>query len=496
MVMAVGLVALPKDRASAATVGTGVCAATVEGLTVTARSAPPMRCGILVTAGSGTFTVPDGVTNLLVEVLGGGGGGGNFGGGGGGEAVLLNGILANGVPGFAPNPAPTVSVAAGESFNVSVGAGGSGGNHLLASAPTNGGDSVFGSYVAKGGGAGGNYDPATGLGAAGAAGGSGGGGGPTAVAEENPAVVSGASGGISEPSSGGLGRDGGRGLGAKSNVNPGFPTSTGAYRTYLVGGGGGGPVAGSFPIARDVDATLSGRYAGGANFAPDLLEGGEGGRGVYLGVAEWVANSDQNLWPGWIGFGAGGGGGAAVSGTDPVTIGLAGNRADGGLYNGGGQENPPPYAVHSGDPETPKANTGQGGGGGGSANGLRKGSDGASGLVAIAWTPSGGGAGVPSAPTNVSGTPGNGSADVSWTAPDSDGGSAITDYGVEWSTDGGTTWNPASMCTGAATTCTVTGLRNGTDYVFHVSATNANGTGPWSDPSGTVRPGTGPNFTG
>lgn len=46
--------------------------------------------------------------------------------------------------------------------------------------------------------------------------------------------------------------------------------------------------------------------------------------------------------------------------------------------------------------------------------------------------------------------------------------------------------------------CAVTGLVDGTNCAFEVSATNANGTGPWSEPSGMVTPGgiVAPRFTG
>jgi len=145
-------------------------------------------------------------------------------------------------------------------------------------------------------------------------------------------------------------------------------------------------------------------------------------------------------------------------------------------------------------PQPGQVNTGQGGGGG---CGLTvSGGSGGSGIVIIAYTPGGGAAAVPGAPSGVSGTPGTGSADVTWTPPATDGGSAITGYSVEHSTDGGATWTPDAMCTGTTTTCIVSGLANGTDYVFQVSATNANGTGLWSDPSSTVTPGMVPQFTG
>ncbi len=90
---------------------------------------------------------------------------------------------------------------------------------------------------------------------------------------------------------------------------------------------------------------------------------------------------------------------------------------------------------------------------------------------------------VPGAPTGVTAQAGDGAAAVRWTAPASDGGRPISGYTVAVSP-------PAAGATVHvnATTASVTGLTNGTAYQFTVSATNAVGTGPASQPSAPVTP--------
>ena len=87
----------------------------------------------------------------------------------------------------------------------------------------------------------------------------------------------------------------------------------------------------------------------------------------------------------------------------------------------------------------------------------------------------------------MTGTPGNASAVVTWTAP-SDGGSPITKYTVTPFI--GTTAQTPTTVTGTppATSTTVGGLTNGTAYTFTVTATNAVGTGPASAASNPVTP--------
>ena len=95
---------------------------------------------------------------------------------------------------------------------------------------------------------------------------------------------------------------------------------------------------------------------------------------------------------------------------------------------------------------------------------------------------------VPSAPTNVTAASGNGEATVSWTTPVSDGGESIDGYIVTSSPDGLT-------CTAVApdTTCTITGLTNGTAYTFTVVASNNIGTSDPSSTSNSVTPAAGPS---
>ena len=87
---------------------------------------------------------------------------------------------------------------------------------------------------------------------------------------------------------------------------------------------------------------------------------------------------------------------------------------------------------------------------------------------------------LPTAPTNVSVLGGNATAALTWSAPTSDGGAALTSYIVSSVPAG-------HSCTTLPTTtsCTFSGLTNGTNYTFSVAATNRVGTGPSAVASAT-----------
>jgi hypothetical protein len=80
----------------------------------------------------------------------------------------------------------------------------------------------------------------------------------------------------------------------------------------------------------------------------------------------------------------------------------------------------------------------------------------------------------PSAPTLLPAAAGDGRVGLSWSAPANDGGSAITSYLAEAQPGG-------AYCFVGGTSCSISGLQNGTTYTFTVRAGNAVGLGPSSN---------------
>jgi hypothetical protein len=89
----------------------------------------------------------------------------------------------------------------------------------------------------------------------------------------------------------------------------------------------------------------------------------------------------------------------------------------------------------------------------------------------------------PPAPGSVASSASNSQVTLTWSPPSDDGGAAITDYLVEYATADSSTWLTYNDGTSAATSATITGLSNGQEYNFRISAVNSAGIG---DASGSV----------
>ena len=90
---------------------------------------------------------------------------------------------------------------------------------------------------------------------------------------------------------------------------------------------------------------------------------------------------------------------------------------------------------------------------------------------------------VPGAPTGLSATAsGTTAINLSWSAPGSTGGSAITGYKIEVSSNGGSSWtNLVANTSNTTTTYAHTGLTAGATRHYRVSAINTNGAGTASN---------------
>ena len=94
---------------------------------------------------------------------------------------------------------------------------------------------------------------------------------------------------------------------------------------------------------------------------------------------------------------------------------------------------------------------------------------------------------VSEAPASLNATPGDTQVTLDWTAPTSDGGSAVTGYEYRVSDDGGTSWSPdwTNVPDGSDSgtdrsderSYTVTGLDNGVEHTFEVRAVSVVGDG-------------------
>ena len=94
--------------------------------------------------------------------------------------------------------------------------------------------------------------------------------------------------------------------------------------------------------------------------------------------------------------------------------------------------------------------------------------------------------GVASAPTSLTVSSGRTGMSVSWTAPSSNGGSAITDYVVQYTTSAGGSYTTFSDGTSTTASATITGLTAGSTYYVRVAAVTSLSTGTYSSESSGV----------
>lgn len=117
----------------------------ILGLAALSHAQEPQH-GVREFTKSDTWVVPAGVTHIVVELWGGGGGGG-----GGGAAVILAGNIVSGSAGGGGGSGAYVraslGVTEGQTYQISLGAGGAGGQAANGREPAqrgaNGGDTVF-----------------------------------------------------------------------------------------------------------------------------------------------------------------------------------------------------------------------------------------------------------------------------------------------------------------------------------------------------------------
>ena len=288
-----------------------------------------------ITPGTYTWVAPTGLNPSTVSVVCvGGGGGGYFATRGAG----YNGACGGGAGlGWKNN----ISVTAGQSYIVVVGAGAA----QSINSQTNGGDSYFSStsVVKGGGGQGGstnsilNYGGGEGGTYVGDGGGNGGRGGNSSIGLWNSNQCGGGGGG----GAGGYTENGGNGA-PPANIVGGTYTTYGGNTSYGSLAGAGGGAGGNYPLLGSL---------------------GGGGVGIYTPIVNGQMNTGQPYAPGYAGSYGGKADGTKNTANPPFSV-YAGeygngystssdndqrrNGGDGGLYGGGGGGGNPPISDYTG----------------------------------------------------------------------------------------------------------------------------------------------------
>jgi hypothetical protein len=387
---------------------------------------------VLDTSGC-TWTVPSGVTQLVVVAVGGGGGGGggvasggNLGGGGGGAGGLVK--------------AETITVTANSTLTINVGTGGAGG-----AASTTGSSGASSSIVSGG----------TTL--LGASGGGGGGGGN-------------ASGSCNE-----LSGDGGSNSSFTISVTTcrdtiAFPSTYFENRSNWDGAGGGSGAGGFGRNGVDIPGVGGTGGDGGVGFTNATLNRITTQVNQQSGTTYGVL-SNSNIY-----FAGGGAGGGTPRSTAPPVANNDSNSSSGGGGGGGtgglGGGGTGGFSTSSTGPTTPLAYSGSGGGGGGgwqntSYQALKVGSNGAAGIVLIEYRA----AAAAQAALTLSSTAGTYGTPLRLTTTGGSGTGAVT-YAT--GTAGCSITNTDSLTVTSALTCSVTATKaeDASFTVISSSATN------------------------
>lgn len=286
---------------SAATVGTGVCTATVGSATGVTMTVVSGECVLrFANVGTTTWTVPSGITTVRVLVVGAGGGGStDLGGGGGGGQVVDSSTTA----------------VSGE-VTISVGARGTAGSGRVGDLTSGGRTGSSSSFVSSGG----TVNAKGGSGATGRAGAD----NKNADGTANNTGYTGGGGAFAgtggSTGTGGALYKGGDGGGAQGGGGGGGAGGAGQPRSGTANGGVG--------LSSDITGTaiFYGGGGGGSTYVSTVGAGGNGGGGgggsSSRGFSLNGVSGENGLGGGGGGGGTGGGGGSGGSGVVVVRYSL------------------------------------------------------------------------------------------------------------------------------------------------------------------------------